>query len=283
MINKMTPTNFRIIKPGSVFLLVITVSLLFSCKHNPKEISRNDFKKFYDTFRVDGSFILYDKNNDLYMYYNKPQSGRYFTPASTFKIFNSLVGLETGVIKDENFVISWDSVICPRQEWNTDHDLKTAFRNSTVWYYQELARRVGGNRMKTMLDKNGYGNMDTSGGIDRFWLDGGLRITPLQQVQFLEMLHDNRLDFSQKSMDIVKKIMIEKDTAGYILRAKTGWGNQDGREIGWYVGYLENNKNVYYFANCIQTSNPDNPDFARARKEIVFMILIELGVIKTNE
>lgn len=150
--------------------------------------------------------MLYDPQTDKYVFYNPNQFEQTFSPASTYKICNSLIGLETGVIKDENFVIPWDSVTRQNPNWNSDHDLKTAFKNSTVWYYQELARRVGRQQMKYWLDKANYGNADTSGGIDKFWLTGGLRISPKQQIDFLKRLHDNKLPFSQRSVDIVKKL-----------------------------------------------------------------------------
>lgn len=241
---------------------------------------RDDFKKYYDQFNVEGSFVLYDQQDDKYIFYNREQFRNTFTPASTFKICNSLIGLETGVIQDENFVIPWDSVAWQNPKWNGDQDLKTAFKNSTVWYYQELARRVDGQRMKYWLDKANYGNADTSGGIDKFWLSGGLRISPGQQIDFLKRLHDNKLPFSQRSMDIVKNIMMSKDTSGYVMRAKTGWGSHGNKDIGWYVGYLETNDNVYYFANCIQTSDFNNNDFARARTDIVYLVLDDLKLKK---
>ena len=159
------------------------------------------------------------------------------------------------------------------------HDLKTAFKNSTVWYYQELARQVGGQQMKYWLDKTNYGNTDTSGGIDKFWLTGGLRISPKQQIDFLKQFHDNQLPFSQRSLDIVKNIMIAKDTLGYTVRAKSGWGSQDNKEIGWYVGYFEKNDKVYYFSNCIQTADLNNKDFAKARIDIVYQIFDELKIL----
>ena len=114
--------------------------------------------------------------------------------------------------------------------------------------------------MKYWLDKANYGNADISGGIDKFWLSGGLRISTEQQIDFLKRLHDNTLPFSQKPMDIVKNIMIAKDTLGYVVRAKTGWGKQDNKDIGWYVGYVEKENKVYYFANCIQTTDSENKD-----------------------
>lgn len=256
--------------------MVIIVLMGFSQK--TKTEVRNDFKKYYDQFSVKGSFILYDQKNEKYIFYNQEQSKQTFTPASTFKICNSLIGLETGVIKDENFMIPWDSVVRQNPKWNQDHDLKTAFKNSTVWYYQELARRVGGKQMKHWLDTVKYGNADTSGGIDKFWLRGGLRITPQQQIDFLIKLRNNKLPFSQRSMDIVKKIMVEKDTLGYVIRGKSGWGEQPNSEnIGWFVGYIETEGNVYYFANCIQTTDFNK---VNARREIVYSILDDLNITK---
>lgn len=189
----------------TIVILILSAFALTSFKQKQTAEIRDDFKKYYDRFRVEGSFVLYDPQQDKHIFYNKDQFKQSFSPASTFKICNSLIGLETGVIKDENFVIPWDSVPRKNPNWNKDHDLKTAFKNSTVWYYQELARRVGGQKMKYWLDKAAYGNADTSGGIDKFWLFGGLRISPEQQIDFLKRLHDNSVPFSQRSIDIVKK------------------------------------------------------------------------------
>jgi len=260
-------------------LLLVLVLLLVFCAPVHKTETREDFKKFYDNYNVDGSFVLYDAGRDSYVFYNPAQFKQQYTPASTFKICNSLIGLETGVIRDENFVIPWDSVVRHIPSWNLDQDLQSAFRNSTVWYYQELARRVGGERMKYWLDKANYGNMDTTGGIDQFWLTGGLRISPQQQVDFLRRLHDNALPFSQRSMEITRKIMIADSTPGYIICAKSGWGVENNVNIGWYVGYLEKNGRVYYFANCIQEPDSTNNDFAKARIEIVYDILKEMKLI----
>ncbi|OWY25533.1 hypothetical protein C7N43_20245 [Sphingobacteriales bacterium UPWRP_1] len=124
-----------------------------------------------------------------------------------------------------------------------------------------------------------YSKPNTSGGIDKFWLTGGLRISPKQQIDFLKRLHDNKLPFSQRSVDIVKKIMIVKDTLDYVIRAKTGWADEEKRMVGWYVGYLEKNNKTYYFTNCIQTKNLDHPDFAKDRIDITYAILNELKLI----
>ncbi|MFZ4464306.1 MAG: class D beta-lactamase [Bacteroidales bacterium] len=261
-------------------LIILALTLTFAaCQQIAGLEDRKDFKTYYEKYKVDGCFVLYEPQQEQTFLYHPELMNRAFTPASTFKICNSLIGLETKVIPDQNFVIPWDSVQRAVPAWNMDQDMKTAFRNSTVWYYQELARRVGGRRMHAWINHCGYGNADTTGGIDQFWLTGGLRITPLQQISFLQLFHDNQLPFSQRNMDIVKEMMIVRDTSGYVLRAKTGWGFQDGSQIGWYVGYLEKDSKVYYFSNLIMTNDSENPDFAKARIEIVYDVLDKLKIM----
>lgn len=263
------------IKDKLPILLSIGFFALFACQPKPKTVIRPDLDIFYKPYSVVGSLVLFDQKNNTHVFYNAAWFKEPFIPASTFKICNSLIGLETGVIPDENYVIKWDSVVRQNPDWNHDTDLKTAYKNSTVWYYQELARRVGGERMKTWLDKAAYGNADISGGIDQFWLKGGLRISPAQQIDFLKRLHDNTLPFSQRSVDIVKKIMIDTQGEGYTVRAKTGWGEQNHREIGWFVGYLETSDNVIYFANCVQMpdTSTNYVNFDNSRKEVVYKVL----------
>ncbi|WP_316834539.1 class D beta-lactamase [Pedobacter nutrimenti] len=273
-----TKSSMKSIKLYSLVTFLIVASL-YSFKPLPRKIIRDDFKKFYDKYKVQGSFMMYDQKNDQYTIYNEAQTSVPFTPASTFKICNSLVSLETRVVKDEHVVFKWDGKERMLPVWNKDTDMKNAFKNSTVWYYQELARRVGEERMKNWLHKAKYGNADIEGGIDAFWLSGKLRITPNEQIDFLRRLHDNKLPFSKRSMDIVKDIMIAKDTLGAVLRVKTGSGKQDQQYVGWYVGYITTKDNVYYFSNCIQSTDK-NPDFGKARLDIANDIIEELKVLK---
>src|SRR5690606_33675935 len=134
----------------------------------------------------------------------------------------SLIGLETGNIEDENHIIHWDSVERQLPIWNKDHDLKKAFKNSTVWYYQELAKTIGASQMEDWLNKAQYGNANTSGGIDRFWLSVGLRISPKQQVDFLWSVHIYLVPFSKRSTDSLRKIMVSDESADFALRPKKG-------------------------------------------------------------
>lgn len=265
--------------------IVNAILLLFACKESKKaDVVRDDLKKFYAQNNLAGSFVLYDTKHGNYTFINKEESTKPFTPASTFKICNSLIGLETGVIPDEYHVIKWDSINRPNPNWNKDQDMATAFRNSTFWYYQQLAKRVGEEKMKYWLDTANYGNADISGGIDQFWLRGNLRISHMQQIDFLRRLHDDELPFSKKHMATVKSIMKGDSTDAYMMRAKTGWGAQDGQEIGWFVGYVETKGNTYYFSNCIQTpSKSPTPLFPKARVDIVYHILEELKVIEPKD
>jgi beta-lactamase class D len=213
--------------------------------------TRPDFEKYFSGYST-GAFVLYDLMNDRYTRYNPERCAERFIPASTFKIMNALGGLESGVIPDENYAIKWDGTHYDVPEWNQDHTLKTAFQVSAVWYYQEVARRVGQERIQQYVDAANYGNRDISGQIDTFWLEGGLRISADEQVGFLKKLYLGELPFSQRSMDIIKSIMVIEDTDEYTFSGKTGTALRVNPPVGWFVGYLETNNDVYFFATNIE-------------------------------
>ena len=227
------------------------------------------FKKF----NYPGCIELYDLKKDTVVFYNKERCLTGFIPASTFKIFNSLVALETGVIKDEHVVFKWDGIKRDYDAWNHDQDMQEAFRNSTVWFYQELARRIGKDSMDRYVKREHYGNEDIGGKIDRFWLDGNLRISPQQEIDFLKKLYLDQTGFSKRTTDIVKKISIRDSTPDYILHAKTGWGDMGNNEIGWFVGWVETKDNVYFFATNIQYPYPAPETFYQNRIDITYSVL----------
>ena len=240
---------------------------------------RPNLGDYFKKFGVSGSFLLYDLRNDKYIAFDSARCRQRFVPASTFKIFNSLVALETGAAPDEHLVLKWDSVQRSNPAWNKDQDMAAAIKNSTVWYYQEIARRIGAKRMKAWITREHYGNMDISGGIDQFWLRGGLRIYQEEQIGFLRKLYAENLHFSDRTMEIVRRIIILKDTTAYTLRGKTGWGEQGGRNFGWFVGYLEQKGNVYFFATNIEAPEPPPDSFGLARRGITEDILRSLGLL----
>jgi beta-lactamase class D len=244
------------------------------------QFSRNLAKSFEDA-KSDGCFILYDLKRDRYIRYNSNHCQKRFIPASTFKIFNSLVALETKAIADENTVIPWDGVSNQSfPAWNQDQTMRTAFSRSVVWFYQDLARRIGKEKMTKYIQSAGYGNQDIEDKIDTFWLKGKLRISPEEQIKFLVKLYKEDLPFSSAVIKTVKDIMIIDRQDTYILRGKTGWGNNvDGlQNIGWYVGYLEKGNNVYFYALNMTNQDPKF-DMIPIRKKILFATLKDLQLL----
>lgn len=236
---------------------------------------REDFAPVFKEANVEGSFLLYDQKQSRYLAYNTARCRTRFSPASTFKIFNSLAALETGVIADENEVIAWDSVQRDIKEWNQDHTLRSGIKYSVVWLYQELARRIGREKMQAYLDSVGYGNHTIGNKVDMFWLDGSLRISQEEQIDFLRKLHRNELPFSQRSIDIVKDIMTLEETPRWIYRGKTGWALRDSINTGWFVGYLERGDDVWFFATNIEM---DGNRTLATRQEITRTILKKLNL-----
>jgi beta-lactamase class D len=209
---------------------------------------------------VEGSIIIYDSKNDRVFQHNPQRNTKAFPVASTFKILNSLISLESKVISDEIAVLTWDGITRQIPAWNRDLNMREAFKLSAVWFYQVLARRVGYERMQKWVTQVGYGNKQIGDkeDIDKFWLEGKLQITPQEQIQFLRRLYKDDLPFSERSISIVKDIMIMEKTPDYTIRAKTGlfgFGNDITPKIGWYVGYLEKGDNIYFFATNIDIRN----------------------------
>ena len=239
-------------------------------------VVREDLGAHFRAAGVHGTFVLYDMNRDGYLVYNRERADSAYIPASTFKIFNSLVALETRAIDDVEEKMEWDGVEREVEMWNRDHDLRSAFKYSAVWFYQELARRIGEGRMWHYIQAAEFGNVNIDGGIDRFWLDGELRISATEQVLFLRRLHGNDLPFSQRSIEIVKDIMLVEENEEYALRAKSGWGTTDSGQIGWWIGYVERGDDTYYFSANVDILRDED---ASARTSVPRAILRELGIL----
>lgn len=202
-----------------------------------------------------GCFVIYDKNNNKYIRYHEVICNTRYSPMSTFKVPNSLIALETGVLQNEESLIHWDSIRDPKKDWwknvkwNQDHTLQTAFENSVVWYYQEIARHVGKEKYIDLLNILEYGNQETGEEIDIFWLDGSIQISANEQIEFLKKFYFNQYGFADQSINTVKKIFIREQNPNYILSYKTGTGDISENEfIAWLIGYVERDDNVYFFA-----------------------------------
>jgi beta-lactamase class D len=239
--------------------------------------------------KTEGAFVLYDLRNNRYIRHNEARCRRRFTPASTFKIPNSLIGLETGVVRDADFMIRWDRQrypsegrpdIAPFNQWWHDHTLRSALTYSVVWYYMEVARHVGARRMQRYVTQFRYGNEDTSGGIEQFWRNSSLEISADEQVEFLKRFYTEKLSVSRRSTEIVKDILLLEKTADYRLSGKTGAApKENGGTLAWFVGYLERGSDVYFFA-----LNMDGANYEAIRDERIDLtkrVLRELGYLPT--
>lgn len=202
--------------------------------------------------RPDGSIVKNLKTDRVYVC-NPERRLQQFTPESSFKVPNALIGLEVGAVLDEYDVKRWDGVVRPFEVWNRDHSLTSAMRASAIWYYQAMARDIGTERMKNYVERIHCGNMDISGGIDTFWLDNSLKISAAEQVGFIEKLVEETLPFQEQTMKTVKRIMIDNDQDNYIVHGKTGTRLSD-MGLGWYVGYVKRGKTDWVFATNVDSS-----------------------------
>lgn len=232
---------------------------------------------------LNGTFVFFDPQTNRTIRHNAERARTRYLPASTYKIPNTLIALETGAASGADFALRWDGNVAPRQSWwpavwAENHTLASALRNSVVWFYQELARRIGARRMQSYVDRFQYGNRDLSGGIDQFWLTGGLRISADEQVEFLRRFYGGHLGVSQRSTAIVKDLLPLEENAQYRLSGKTGWVGlgESAPQIGWLVGYVDRGTNVYFFAMNIDIR--EDRDVA-ARMSITKGVLRELRVI----
>nr|AIA14047.1 ClassD_beta_lactamase [uncultured bacterium] len=267
------------------FLILLSLMLLPPVSHPAAPAQPQDLRPFFKN--TNGAFVLYDSGRGRYIRYNERRCDERFSPKSTFKIPNSLIGLESGIIRDAEFVIPWNRRKYPPQDnwnqepfvhWGQDHTLRSAFKYSVVWYYRELALRAGLQKMKGYVTAFNYGNKNISERVDEFWLGGSLKISANEQVEFLKAFYSGHLPVSRRSTEIVKDILVLEKTPAYKLSAKTGGGSiAEGVYIGWFVGYVETEDNVYFFA-----MNIEGASFAEVRDKRIKMtkeILTALGVL----
>ena len=278
-----------------VVVACLSVVLLASCaKSRIKE--HPEWSKFYEAYGIKyACFILRDNNHESIHYYNKERSTQRFLPASTFKIFNSLVALETAVAADDQLVIKWDGV--PRKpEWDKDMTMREAFKVSCLPYYQEIARRIGPAKIQHYIDTVKYGNMNMAGRIDNFWLNDSLQISADEQTGFLKKLYFAELPFSERSQRIVKTMMLREETPGYNLYYKTGTGMVGNKTIYWIVGFAEKIEHVkepegsmnksdvrnypYFFAQNFELPTSDtSKDWFKVHVDILHDVLKDYGAI----
>jgi beta-lactamase class D len=274
--------------------LIIVLFTLISCspgkggKKSPENIIvqsvvyNSDFQNIIDSADVTGSILIYDQQNNTYWSNDFARCDSGFLPASTFKIPNSIIALETGVVKNDSTLFKWNGEKRRLPAWEQDLTFADAFRVSCVPCYQEIARKIGPARMNEYLNKMKYGNMIVdSSDIDEFWLEGNSRISMNQQLDFIARFYNYQLPVSDRTRDILKRMMVIENNGKYIFSGKTGWSIRNGNNNGWFVGYLETKGTVYFIVTNIEPREAFNMDhFPKIRTEISLEAFKKLKVIE---
>ncbi|MFS0750511.1 BlaR1 family beta-lactam sensor/signal transducer [Oceanobacillus sp. 1P07AA] len=214
-------------------------------------VKYEDLSSYFN--QSDGSFVLYNVQEDEHLIYNQNKSTMRVSPVSTYKIYSALIALEEGMITSEDNTIEWNGVEQNYEQWNQNQTLSSALAYSVNWYFQTLDKATGLNTIKRYLTYMNYGNEDISGGIEDHWLESSLKISPVEQVELLQSFYNNDFDFQEKHIQTVKNALKMEEKNGATLYGKTGTGNINGKDInGWFIGIVENNNNTYFFATNLQ-------------------------------
>lgn len=227
---------------------------------------------------VNGTIVIYDVQKNGYWLHNAGRAAERFYPASTFKIFNSLIALSEGVVKDADEVFyRYDGAPVYLESWKADASLRSAIKISQLPAYKELARKIGMERMQKNITKLGYGNGISGDKIDSFWLQGPLQISALEQVKLLTKLAQGKLPYPPAAQKEVCDITVLKRTDAYTLHGKTGWATDNiAVPVGWFVGWVEAKDNLYVFA--LNMDVPDAKDLP-LREKIALECLTTLKVL----
>ncbi len=269
-------------KQWPICFIFIFSYLIISCSPNNVKIE-DGLKNFFDEKKVTGTFGLFDNGTGQFTIYNLSRfKDSAYSPASTFTIVNSLIGIETGRIINEKMVIKWDGVVSTLPnadtavDWNKDLTMEEAFKVSALPYYQELARRIGKDTMKFWLDSLKYGNHTIGGAVDKFWIDNSLKITSDEQLGLVKRLYFGQLPFQKRTQDLVKKVMLRESNANYKLSYITGLGfRENGHELSWIVGWIEENNHPYFFVLHVEADH--NTKLSTACLDILKSILKQQG------
>ncbi|MCH9814250.1 MAG: class D beta-lactamase [Epsilonproteobacteria bacterium] len=242
-----------------VYRLLLIISFLGA---SLVSASDKDITNIFEKHQVEGTLVITSLDTNISHIHNSDRAKKQFIPASTFKIPNTLIALEEGVIKDEDEIIKWDGKNREYLAWNQDQTLATAFSHSCIWCYQHFAKAIGKERYRYYLHRLNYGNQKIDDALTSFWLEGSFAISAQEQIGFLRKVYLETLPFKREYFKILKKIMLVEQIATYRLYAKTGWSGK----VGWYVGYLESKGQVWLFASNIQVNNTVDLKF---RKQLV--------------
>lgn len=235
----------------------------------------DEIEQLFRSKNIEGTIIVSSVAGDFEKTYNIKRANKQFSPASTFKILNTLIGLKSEVINSKDSLFKWDGIKRGVPAWNQDHSLKSAFKVSCVWCYQNIANQVGLSVYSRELETVSYGNQSISEPVDLSWLNGELKISANEQVDFLKNLVNATLPYEQEQINILKDIMLVDTNSIYALYAKSGWTGTK-LAVGWYVGYVITESSTFVFAMNMKMTDPAQ---APIRKELVIESLKALSLI----
>ncbi|MGC4087450.1 MAG: penicillin-binding transpeptidase domain-containing protein [Polyangiaceae bacterium] len=244
----------------------------------PRE--RPELAAHFAALRIGGTIALFDSADAVLSCSDVALCTRGVLPASTFKVPNSMIGLETGVLQDAETALPWDGKQYPIAEWNQDHTLRSAIRVSCVPCFQAVARQVGTERMQEWVTRLSFGNHDIHGGIDQFWLRGALRISPVQQIDFWRRFEAGKLPISQRTAEIVRDIITLDVGQDYALLGKTGLLEPPSAPelAAWFVGFVERGPRRVFFATLVNRVEA-GVDVKPLRRRVTESVLRSLGVL----
>ena len=253
--------------------------LLFGLALSPVPADAQSSPDITDIFAdagVEGTFVAIDTRGEVLHIHNRERAQEPLSPASTFKIPNTLIALQRGLADVDNTRFRWDGTDRGVTAWNQDHSLRSAFQASCVWCYQQIAQRVGRDAYLADFRSIDYGNQHIGKAVDQFWLDGSLRISAMDQARFLSLLWQGLLPFRLDVVADLKTVMQVEQTNDYTLYAKSGWTGA-ALGVGWYVGVLETPaKTVAFALNLPMTRAEEAP----LRQQLAMQSLRRLGLLR---
>lgn len=251
-------------------------------KATEREILVPEFQTIIDSAKVNGAILIYNLQEDRYYSNDFKWANNGHLPASTFKIPNSIIALETGIVEDDSTIFYWDGEKRGNKNWEQNLIFKDALQYSCVPCYQEVAKNIGVKRMRKYLDLFNYGSIKVdSTNIDMFWLEGESRINQFEQIDFLMNFHQSNLSISKRTESVMKRMMVIDENDNYKVSGKTGWSYSNEKDNGWFVGYIESDQKLYFFATNIEpTEQFDINLFAKTRTEVTYEALKQMRVIK---
>ena len=241
-----------------------------------KNYSEIDFRNYFGKY--EGSFVLYDLKKDTWKIHDMERATLRIAPNSTYKIYNALFGLEKDIITPENSFIKWNGITYPFEAWNKDQILSSAMSASVNWYFGYIDEQLGETSVQEYLHKIGYGNEDLSGNFSSYWMESSLKISPIEQVELLTRLQNQNLGFTPENVNAVKDAIHISSSSFGNFYGKTGTGRVNGQDInGWFIGFVENRDNTYFFATNIQSEQHATGSVAA---DITLSILSDLNIWK---